>query len=99
MTSFGAVPSMRLPWSLRDPAFLRRKQALANALTERQRNEIMSVPLVTDRPFEPYTHCPLGHPGEHEAGFPPTNHAGRPHVARKCLVPTCLVTWLMPLDP
>lgn len=91
------VDPLRLPWGLRDPAFLRRKQALANALNERQRNEIMSVPLVTDRPFEQHTHCPLGHLGEHEPT--PATHAGRPHVARKCLVPTCLATWLMPLDP
>lgn len=85
---------MRLPWALRDPAFLRRKQAIARATGDRQRAQVMSVPLVADRLFEPYTHCPLGHLGEHEAGFPPTNYAGRPHVARQCIEPTCDSSWL-----
>lgn len=85
---------MRLPWPLRDQGFVRRKQALAQASTDKQRHEIMSVPLVADRVFEPFTHCPLGHMGEHEVGYPPVNHDGRPHVARRCAEPTCDASWL-----
>lgn len=85
---------MRLPWALRDPAFLRRKRAIARASTVEQRAEVMSVPLVADRLFEPHTHCPLGHMGEHEAGFPPVTHEGRPHVARRCVEPACDSSWL-----
>lgn len=84
----------RLPWSERDPAFLRRKMALARATTLQQKAEIMAAPLVTDHPFEPYTHCPLGHRGEHEGGYP-VNHDGRPHAPRTCW---CGSTWLMPLE-
>lgn len=86
-----------LPPMMCDPAFKRRRLELSRALTAEQHREIMSVPLVADRAFTPYTHCPDGHVGEHAAGFPPVNHDGRPHVPRRCS--RCENTWLERLEP
>lgn len=85
---------MRLPASLRDAGFVRRLMALSRANSDPERHEILAVPLVADRVFEAYTHCPRGHLGEHDAGFPPVNHDGQAHVPRRCASPGCDASWL-----
>lgn len=89
--------SLDLPRSMRDPAFRRRLDALDRAGCATERLGVLAVPLVADRPFTPRRDCPRGHVAEHEAGFPPTNHDGTPHVPRRCA--RCAASWLDRLEP
>jgi len=90
--------TLHLPPAIPDPAWQRRREALARASTDEQRAEIRAVPLVADRAFDPgaAADCPRRHVDDHAADWPPVNHDGRPHVKRECL--QCHDTWLERVD-
>jgi hypothetical protein len=86
--------TLHLPPVIPDPAWQRRREALARASCATERDEVLAEPLVADRTFTPGApvDCPRGHVDDHAADWPPVNHAGRPAIARTCH--RCGSTWL-----
>lgn len=89
--------TLTLPQSYRDPGFQRHIERLQRAEPRDSPGwlEVLREPWVKDAPFagaETETHCPLGHCGQWEIGWPPEPHNGREHVRRRCGV--CESTWL-----
>jgi hypothetical protein len=94
--------TLTLPQDHRDPGFQRHIARLMRAeqlygRDSQQWRDVLAETWVTDHEFygpEVETHCPKGHCGQWEIGWPPEVHNAREHMRRRCGV--CGSTWLEP---